>query len=109
MTELIFFGMLAFPFIFVAALSRELAKMRCDLRYGWGLFLPTILLLGWNYLSGKSSSDALLDERKWTAASLVWGVVVLRSVPIVLVCWVLKARLCQGMSINREDGRSPVD
>ncbi|HVU87137.1 MAG TPA: hypothetical protein VHD36_07440 [Pirellulales bacterium] len=103
MIELFSMGMMAFPFFFVAALSRELAKEKGDARYGWWLFAITSLVLGLNVLYGFVSSAALLEEKRWTAASFALAAIIVRSIPIVLVCWAVRGRLARRTSDNPDD------
>jgi len=86
-------GLIGLPFLFAAALSLELAKERHDARYGWALFVITIVLLGLNCYWGYSGYQASIAEHKWTAATMSIAAIVPRSVPIVLLCWIAKRRL----------------
>jgi hypothetical protein len=103
MAELFSIGLLAFPFFFVAALSRELAKEKKDSRYGWCLFIVTSVVLGLNILYGLISSASLSAEQKWTAASFALAAIIARSIPIVLVCWGVRGRLGRQTTTNRYD------
>ncbi len=88
--EILGYCLVALTFLFAAFQTRAVAKARHDARYGWWLFLSTVVLLGLNVLSGNAASNALLAEQKLTAASLVWLVVFVRSLPVVLMCWLIK-------------------
>lgn len=90
-----FFGIfsLVLPFLFVGALARELAQEREDVRFGWGLFLVGSLVLVLNGLWGYLGYQSAIAEHRWTAASFSLVAIVVRSVPIVLVCWAVRGRL----------------
>ena len=70
MIELLSFLMLAFPFVFVGALARELAKQTRDIRYGWWFFMLAASVLGLSWLRGYLKSEAYLAEEMWTAAAI---------------------------------------
>jgi hypothetical protein len=84
--------LLALPFLFAGAISLELAKER-GARLGWCLFVATVAVLALNLAWGFHTSAALGAERKWTGATLTLGVMALRSIPIVFLCWFVRGRL----------------
>jgi small-conductance mechanosensitive channel len=95
MTELFSLLMVVFPFIFVGALARELSKQTNDGWYGWRFFLGAGSALGINLLYGVIWSAVAMADRRYTASAIAMAMVVLRSIPIVLVCWGVQGRLAR--------------
>jgi hypothetical protein len=102
MEELFANLMFIFPFLFVGALARELSQEKKSIRYGWTLFIGSALVLAANWFWGYIRSEAFMAQRMWTAAAISYFAVVLRSVPITLVCWVIKERLARRPSTRAE-------
>jgi hypothetical protein len=88
--------LLGMPFVFVAALAREVAVERNDARLGWRTFAVMTGVLGLNLLWAWWVGETYASQKMFTAASLSFAWVIPRSIFIVLVCWGVSRRCVGG-------------
>jgi|GEM_PF-4325943 len=90
---LMLLSFLAMPFALVAALSRELAMERQNVRYGWWLFAGGSCLFVLNWLWGAVVAGQYETREMWTAASFARAMILPRSVVVVFLCWAARGAL----------------
>ncbi len=82
-------AMLLAPFLLLGWMGASAAR-RKGFDAGLAVFLLGMLLLGFMYFSGYQDSQALMKERKWTAATLSVGLLPFKSILPLLVCLALR-------------------
>lgn len=82
-------AMLLAPFLVLAWMAASLAK-RKNFDSGLGVFLLGAVLLGFTYFSGFQDSQHYMKQRMWTAASLSVGLLPLKSIPVLVICLVVR-------------------
>jgi hypothetical protein len=79
--------LLAIPLVLVGKWSLALAKARNSSWYGVTLFAACAIILGLIYAQGYESTRELMTDQMWTAASMTIAVLLAKSVPVLLACW----------------------
>ena len=77
------------PFVFLGWMSASLAKRR-SLKHGLMLFLFGGLLLCFLYFDGYRGAQIAVTQHKWTTAALSEGLLPFLSIPVLVVCGVVR-------------------
>ena len=80
-------GMLLVPFLLVAWMAASLAR-RKTLRHGVLFLCITCAVLALMYFFAYQDSQHYMAQRMWTAATLAIGLLVFKSVPVLIVALV---------------------
>jgi hypothetical protein len=81
------FLLLAIPYVLVAKWSLALATAQNSPWQGVTLFAACVTILSLIYFQGYASTRELMADQMWTAASMAIAAMLVKSVPVLLVCW----------------------
>jgi hypothetical protein len=77
------------PFLVLYGMSSSVAA-RPQGKHGLAVFLVGTLLLGFTYFSAFQDSQSYMKQRMWTAATLSVAFLPFKSIPTLLLCFVLR-------------------
>ncbi|MGD9724129.1 MAG: hypothetical protein AB7O59_22875 [Pirellulales bacterium] len=94
--KVLFYVLLALPFLLVAMLAWTLARSAGRPRAGRWLFILSTLALGLNLYWGYSASGALAAQKAWTGAALTLAMTIPRGFVVAFVAAIARWLLGRG-------------